>query len=95
MAQVIKNSDPQAMHDMAKAIRRYADELSKDLQRLANKHAAMHAYWSGEQYDRFTEIIKTVKSDLEKQAAGLSGIAADVEKDAQALAAAQNIALRM
>lgn len=94
MAQVIKNSDPQAMHDMAKEIRRYSENLSRDLQKLANKHSAMHSSWSGDQYDKFTEIIQSVKSRLEKQAARLTEIASEVDKDAQALAAAQKIVLK-
>lgn len=94
MADVIRNSDPQAMHDIAKEIRKYADGLKNDIQKLMNRHTNMNGSWSGEQYNSFTECVVQAKKKLEKQAAELQTIAQEVDKDAQALAAAQGVVIK-
>ncbi len=90
----IRNSDPQVMHDIAKEIKRYAETVKSDVQKLSNKHRAVGGSWSGEQYDRFTEIVESVKSNLDKQAQRLCDISIDVEKDAAALAEALGVVIR-
>lgn len=94
MAEVIRNSDPQALHDIAKEIRRYADGLRTDIRKLTERHGNMHASWSGDQYDAFTDCIMQVKKTLEQQSDELQMIAKEVDKDAQALAAAQGVAIK-
>lgn len=94
MSEVIHNSDPQAMADVAREIKRYAEGISGSVQKLQNRHRAMHASWSGEQYDRFTEVVQAVKSKLDKQTERLKEIAADVDKDAAALADALHIDIK-
>lgn len=94
MADTIRNSDPQAMHDIAKEIRKYADGLKNDIQKLVGRHNNMSGSWSGEQYDSFTDCIMQAKKTLEKQAEELQTIAREVDNDAQALAAAQGVVIR-
>lgn len=90
----IRNSDPQVMHDISKEIKRYAETVKNDVQKLSSKHRSIGGSWSGEQYDRFTEIVESVKNNLDKQVERLCEIAADVEKDATALAEALGVAIR-
>lgn len=94
MADMIRNSDPQAMHDIAKEIRKYADGLKNDIQKLMYRHSNMNGSWSGDQYNAFTNCVLQVKKTLEKQAVELQAIAQDVDKDAQALAIAQGVTIR-
>lgn len=82
MARTIRNSDPQAMREIAREIRNYGESLTADVKKLADRHAGIHSEWSGEQYDRFTDVIAGVKGEVEKQAARLAEIASEVEKDA-------------
>ena len=90
----IRNSDPQVMHDISKEIKRYADTVKNDIQKLSNKHRNVGGSWSGEQYDRFTEIVESVKNNLDKQAERLCEIAREVEKDSAALAEALGVVIR-
>lgn len=90
----IKNSDPQIMHDISKEIKRYAETVKSDVQKLVNKHRNIGGSWSGEQYDRFTEIVESVKKNLDTQAERLCEIAAEVDKDSVALAEALGVTLR-
>lgn len=87
----IRNSDPKAMLDIAKEIRRYADGLKSDVGKLMNRHNNMSGSWSGEQYNEFTDCIMQAKKALEKQAGELLQIAEEVEKDAKQLIEAQSV----
>ena len=82
----IKNSDPQVMHEISKEIKRYAETVKKDIEKLSNKHRAVGGSWSGEQYDSLTRILESVKSNLDKQVERLFEISREVEKDSLALA---------
>lgn len=91
---IVNNSDPQALIDIAKEIRRYADTLKSDVAKLVNRNRSIGSSWSGKQYDDFTEIIVSVKDSLDKQADTLCKIAADVDADAVALADAIGVKVR-
>lgn len=88
---VINNSDPQALIDIAKEVRKYADTLKSDISKLVNRHNSIGGSWSGKQYDDFTAIIVGVKDSLDKQTDALLKIATDVDADAVALADALGV----
>lgn len=94
MSDIIRNSDPQQMHDIAKEIRKYADGLKSDIGKLMQRHSNMSGSWSGNQYNAFTDCIIQVKKTLEQQADELQMIAKEVDKDAQALAVAQGVVIK-
>lgn len=91
---IIKNSDPKAIRDIAKTIAEYADGLKTDMKKLAQRHQGMHSCWSGKQYDDFSRVIADVNSAVDKQSGELWAIANDTEKDAEQLAKALGIKLR-
>ena len=90
----ILNSDPQVMSDIAKEILRYATTLKSEVGRLYSKNRAVGANWSGEQYEKFSEVIANVKKTLDEQADKLASIASDVKKDAVALAEALGVKIK-
>lgn len=85
MARVINGSDIQAIYDISKEVRKYAESLKQDVHRLVSNHRRVGASWSGKQYDEFTEIIEEARKKLDSQAERLTEIAAAVKEDAQLL----------
>lgn len=85
----IKNSQVDELKKIAKKIDTYADQLKKDMRKLASTHQGMHQNWSGKQYDDFTKVIEYTNSVINKQADELVNISKEVDRDAEKLRIAQ------
>lgn len=91
MNRLINNSNPDEMLKISKKIAVYADNLKRDMDKLAQTHQGMHSSWSGKQYDDFSRAIENADSVIKKQVEKLLEISKNVEDDARQLKIAQGI----
>ena len=82
---VIKNSDVESIREVGKAVKIYAEEIKKDIDKLLKRHENMHSVWSGKQYDQLTEILIETQKLLSKQSNNLIEIAEEIKIDADNL----------
>ena len=82
---VIKDSDVESIREVGKAVKNYAEEIKKDIDKLLKRHDDMHSLWSGKQYDQLTEVLLETQKILTKQSNNLIEISEEIKKDADRL----------
>ena len=82
---VIKDSDVESIREVGKAVKIYAEEIKKDIDKLLKRHDDMHSLWSGKQYDQLTEVLLETQKILTKQSNNLANISEEIKKDADRL----------
>ncbi len=81
----INNTQVQTLRDISKAVKEYAEGVKADIDKLVSRHDLISNEWSGEQYDRLSEILREAQKKLTRQSEVLKEISADVMKDAERL----------
>lgn len=82
---VIKDSNVESIREVGKAVKVYAEEIKKDIDKLLKRHDNMHSLWSGKQYDQLTDILLETQKILTKQSNNLIEISEEIKKDADRL----------
>ena len=90
----IKNSDAEAIRETGKAVKNYAEDIKKDIDKLLKQHDDMHSEWSGKQYDELTEVLLETQKILTKQSNNLIEIADKISTDADRLEEANRIKIK-
>lgn len=94
MSELINNTDPQAIENLSGKIVDYAKNLLREMQSLVDTHDNMQYYWSGDQYDKMSNSIVEMKTDVGSQARELLRIAENMHNQAVSLANATGVALQ-
>lgn len=76
----IKNSNPDELEKTARYILEYAENLKSDMRKLIDTHQDMYHYWSGRQYDDFTDVIEGVNDVIVRETDKLNEISHHVDR---------------
>ena len=91
---VIKNSDVESIRSVGKAVKVYAEDIKKDIDKLLKHHDDMGGVWSGKQYDELSDVLIETQKEISKQSAILLEIAEQIKIDADKLEKAKNTKIK-
>lgn len=66
-SQSIKNSSPEALEAYAGRLEQFINNVAEYMISIKKTHENMHEFWSGDQYDNFTDYIDSVTDEIKKQ----------------------------
>lgn len=88
-AQDVRPED--AILAFAKELELYIDAMSRIFLRLKTENAAMHDFWRGEQYERFSAFVEASVADAVKQLRILNSLHGDLSRKAMLLREARKL----
>ncbi len=58
MSDILNNSNSESLRDFCNELQKFGVDIVSEMNDFFKKHQQMHNYWSGEQYDQFTEQFR-------------------------------------
>ena len=60
MTDILNNSNSQSLREFCGELERFGAEITVEMDEFFKTHKKMSKYWSGEQYDQFTEQFRVL-----------------------------------
>ena len=60
MTDILNNSNSQSLREFCDALEKFGADITDEMNEFFKAHQKMGRYWSGEQYDQFTEQFRVL-----------------------------------